>query len=112
MSMTITLTDDLVGQLRMQAQGQRLSVEQWALTILGHAAEHPDELRSWANLNRRRFDLIQKRYSTGLDRTEENELRELQDSVAKLLEPADRRMLDALKPHQHLARQISGSSDD
>ena len=44
MSMTITLTDDLVGQLRMQAQTQQLSVEQWALTILGHAAEHPGEL--------------------------------------------------------------------
>ena len=45
MSMTITLTDDLAGQLRMQAQTRQLSVEQWALTILGHAAENPDELR-------------------------------------------------------------------
>ena len=112
MSMTITLTDDLAGQLRMQAQTRQLSVEQWALTILGHAAENPDELRSWANLNRRRFDLIQKRYSTGLDRAEEVELKQLQDSVAKLLEPADRRMLDALKPYRQLARQIAGSSDD
>ena len=112
MSMTITLTDDLVGQLRMQAQPQQISVEQWALTILGHAAEHPDELRSWANLNRRRFDLIQKRYSTGLDGTEENELNELQDSVAKLLEPSDRRMLNNLNRYQQLAQQISGSSDD
>lgn len=102
MSMTITLTDDLVGQLQMQAQTQQLNVEQWVLTILGHAAEHPDELRSWASLNRRRFDLIQKRYSTGLDPTEENELRELQDSVAKLLEPADRRMLGTLKRYQLL----------
>jgi hypothetical protein len=112
MSMTITLTDDLAGQLRMQAQTRQLSVEQWALTILGHAAENPDELRSWANLHRRRFDLIQKRYSTGLDRAEEVELKQLQDSVAKVLEPADRRMLDALQPYQQLARQIAGSSDD
>ena len=112
MAMTITLTDDLVGQLQVQAQSQQLSVEQWALTILGHAAEHPDELGSWANLNRRRFDLIQKRYSTGLDGTEANELRELQDAVAKLLEPADRRMLDMLRPYQQMAQQISVSSND
>jgi hypothetical protein len=65
MSMTITLNDDLVGQLRRQAQTRRVSVEQWALTILGHAAENPEEMRSWANLNQRRFDLIQKRYPTG-----------------------------------------------
>ena len=44
MSITITLTDDLVGQLRMPAQAQQLSVEQWALTSLGYAAEHPDKL--------------------------------------------------------------------
>jgi hypothetical protein len=112
MSVTITLNDDLVGPLRKQAQTRRVSVEQWALTILGHAVENPDELRSWANLNQRRFDLIQKRYSGGLDRAEEIELQELQDSVAKLLEPADRRMLDALKPYQRLAQQIAGSSDD
>lgn len=35
MSMTITLTEDLAGRLRVQAQTQQLSVEQWALTILG-----------------------------------------------------------------------------
>ena len=112
MSMTITLTDDLVGRLRMQAQPRQISVEQWALTILGHAAEHPDELQNWANLNRRRFDLIRKRYSTGLDQAEEDELRQLQESVAEVLEPADRRMIDMLKPYQELAQQLSGPSDD
>ena len=44
MPLTIALTDDLVGRLRMQAQTQELSVEQRVLTTLGHAAEHPDEL--------------------------------------------------------------------
>jgi hypothetical protein len=44
MPLTIALTDDLVGRLRMQAQTQELNVEQGALTTLGHAAEHPDEL--------------------------------------------------------------------
>ena len=112
MSMTITLTEDLAGRLRVQAQTQQLSVEQWALTILGHAAEHPDELRSWAQLNRRRFDLIQKRYSAGLEPAEEEELKRLQDSVAELLDPADRQMLGVLKPYQQLAQQILRTSDD
>ncbi len=111
MSLTITVNDDLANRLEAQARMQRRSVEEWALTILGHAVENPDELSSWSRLNQRRFELIQKRYSTGLDESEEQEFARLQDSVAALLEPYDRQMVEMLRPYEGLAEQFSGTKD-
>lgn len=112
MSLTITLNDDLAKRLGAQAQAQQKSVEDWALTILGHAVENPDELLNWSRLNQRRFELIQKRYSEGLDESEEQEFARLQDSVARLLEPHDRQMIEMLKPYEDLTGPLSGVADE
>ena len=111
MSLTITVNDDLASRLEAKAQAHQRSVEEWALTILGHAVENPDELLNWSRLNQRRFELIQKRYSVGLDESEEQEFVELQDSVAKLLEPHDRQMIEMLKPYEEAAYRLSGTKD-
>lgn len=111
MPVTITLSDDLAARLQMQAQSQRLSLEQWALTILGHAAELQQELQTWAALNQRRFALIRKQYTSGLNELEERELAELQTAAAKALEPWDREMIEKLEPYETLATQLSHSND-
>ena len=111
MPVTITLSDDLAARLQMQAQSQRLSLEQWALTILGHAAEHQQELQTWARLNQRRFALIRKQYTGSLSESEERELVELQAAVAKALEPWDREMIENLEPYEKLASQLSQAND-
>jgi predicted transcriptional regulator len=46
MPVTITLNDELAARLQSQAQARRLSLEQWALTILGHATDE----REWSEL--------------------------------------------------------------
>jgi hypothetical protein len=105
MTLTITVSDELAQKLEAQAGSQRKSVEDWVLTILGHAVENPDELPTWSNLNKRRFELIEKKYTVGLDKSEEQEFHRLQDAVAKLLEPHDRQMLDLLNSYQGHARR-------
>ncbi|MGH9847713.1 MAG: hypothetical protein ACREEM_54175 [Blastocatellia bacterium] len=88
------MNDNLATLLAAQAQVEQVSLEQWALSILGHAAEHPRELQTWTSLNQRRFALISKRYSAGLDQLEEREFAHLQETVARLLEPWDRAMIE------------------
>lgn len=111
MPVTITLNDNLAALLQMQALTQRVSLEQWALSILGQAAEHPRELQTWAALNQRRFALIDKKHSVGLDEAEERELAQLQAAVAGLLEPWDRALIEKLEPYETLAAQLSHSDD-
>jgi hypothetical protein len=111
MPVTITLNDELAGRLQSQAQARRLSLEQWALTILGHATEHPEELQTWVTLNHRRFALIRQRYTSGLNETDERELAELQSAVAKALEPWDRELTEKLAPYENLATQLSSAND-
>lgn len=111
MPVTITLNDELATRLHQQAQAQRLSLEQWALTLLGHATEHPQELQTWAMLNQRRFALIRQRYTTNLSEAEERELAALQATVAQTLEPWDRDLNQKLEPYETLAAQLSSAHD-
>jgi hypothetical protein len=111
MPVTITLNDELATRLHQQAQAQRLSLEQWALTVLGHATEHPQELQTWAALNQRRFALIRQRYTSGLSETDECELAALQATVAQMLEPWDRALSEKLAPYETLAAQLPSAND-
>jgi hypothetical protein len=95
MPVTITLSDELAARLHQQAQAQRLSLEQWALTVLGYATEHPQELQTWAALNQRRFALIRQRYTSGLSEANERELAALQATAAQTLEPWDRALSES-----------------
>ena len=110
MPVTITLNDDLAGRLHQQAQAQHLSLEQWALTVLGHATEHPQELQTLATINQRRFALIRQRYTGGLSEAEERELAALQATVAQTLEPWDRELNEKLEPYEALAAQLSSAN--
>ncbi len=97
MSITLTLNDELVQQLQMQARTRNLSIEQWALAILTNASERPDHPETWTDVNERRLALIRKRYAAGLNVPEKDELQTLQDHAAKVFEPADQRRLEHIK---------------
>ena len=110
MSVTIVLSDEMAARLRPQAQTQQLSIEQWALTILGQAGENPHEFEAWARLNRRRFALIRRRYTGGLNEAEERELAELQSAIAVALAPWDRELSELLAPFESPAAQASSDN--
>ena len=109
MPLTITVNDELATLLQAQALRQRVPVEEWSLSILGYAATHPHETQGWVALNRRRFALISKQFSVGLDETEQHELAQLQDRVAQLLEPWDRKLIEKLAPYEALVERLSAN---
>ncbi len=112
MSLTITLNDDLVERLECQAETQRVPVDKWALMILAQAADRPQEFEAWGRVNRRRYDLISKQYTAGLDESEKEELERLQNTVDILLEPWDQQLLDHLQPYEALIDRLSRYSHE
>ena len=112
MSVTITLADDLADRLRAQALARELPVQQWALMILTQAIERPDDGVPWKELNRRRLELIHRKYHGGLAEAEEGELVALQALADKHLEALDRPRLEWLAPHEELANRIAQCSHE
>jgi hypothetical protein len=111
MSVTITLNDDLVLRLQAQAQARRLSLEQWALTVLDQATAGSQELQTWSALNRRRAELIRRRYTGGLSEAEDRELAELQAAVDRALEPWDQELSKRLALYETQTEQLSHIDD-
>jgi hypothetical protein len=109
MPVTITLNDKLA--VRLQAQARRLSLEQWALTVLDQATAGSQELQTCAALNRRRAELIRQRYTGGLSEAEERELAELEAAVDRTLEPWDRELGRRLTIYEAQAERLSHPDD-
>ncbi len=97
--------------MRLQAQAHHLSLEQWALTALDQATAGSQELQTWAALNRRRAELIRRRYTGGLSEAEERELAELQAAVDRTLEPWDRELSRRLALYEAKAAQLSRADE-
>ena len=112
MPLTITLDDELAGRLQSQARARTVSAEQWALMILAQAIEHSDDEPSWKQLNRRRLELIHRKYHGGLDEAQESELTALQAVADKHLESLDRPRLDWLRPYEALADNVARQSHE
>ncbi len=89
MPLTITVTDPLAVKLQCEAATRKISVEQFALQVLGQAVQ-TDE---WAIANRRRLALIRQQFADGLTAAETAELQELQDRADRHLESLDSQML-------------------
>ena len=64
MSVTITLDDNLVAQLQVQAEARNLSVEVLALQILSEAMANEDDA-AWQSCNQQRITLIRKQFVEG-----------------------------------------------
>jgi membrane carboxypeptidase/penicillin-binding protein PbpC len=107
MTITITLEGELAQRLQRQAEARRLSVQEWAILVLGQAPDRPAQAEAWRELNARRFELIRQRHQGGLTQAEEAELAELQDMADKWLEPVDRRRLEMLQPFEEMTHRLT-----
>src|SRR5215510_11775378 len=109
MSVTITLNDNLVAQLQVQAEACNLSVEALALHILEEAVTNGDNV-AWRVCNKRRIELIRKQFAEGLPPDEADELQQLQDMADQHVERFDERMLDDVKRLYSQAKRIVDAS--
>jgi hypothetical protein len=89
MPLTIIVTDPLALKLQSEAAGRKMSVEQFALEILGQAVPSDD----WVIANQRRVALIRQQFAGGLTAAEAAELQELQQRADRHLESLDSQML-------------------
>jgi hypothetical protein len=112
MSVTITLREELADGLARQAQGRRMSLEEWATRILETAVSDDGGKNAWLELNSRRLALISKEYETGLTDAEAAELAVLQDAAAKACEPEDWKLLGRLSACEEQADYPSARTHD
>ena len=105
MSSTLTLTDELVA--RLQRQAHQTPWQEWARMILAQASERPGEASSWTQLNRRRLELIQRKYHGGLEEAEARELTALQALADQELAALGRPRLEWLAPYEELAATVA-----
>ena len=111
MSVTITLDDNLVAQLQVQAEARNLSVEVLALQILSEAMANEDNA-AWQSCNQQRIALIRKQFAEGLSADEADELQQLQNMADAQVERFDKRMLDDVQRlYSKAKRIIDGASD-
>jgi hypothetical protein len=89
MSVTIIVKDPLARELQTVADLRKISVEQFAVEILGQAVQRHE----WPTANRRRLTLIRKQFAEGLTAPEATELQDLQRQAGQHLESLDSRML-------------------
>lgn len=97
MTLTISLPDPLVDQLRLRAEAERVSVDELASSVLAEAMQRPLASDKWGVQNRRRVALIRKRFTSGLSPAEEQELRALQELADQQVEALDQAMLSDVK---------------
>jgi hypothetical protein len=96
MTLTINLDQALAVQLRKKAAARQLSVEEFAVRLLGEAVGQLEEMERWEQQNQRRLGLIRKSATTQLSAQEETELDALQSVLDRRLEPMDDRLLAEL----------------
>jgi hypothetical protein len=108
MTITITVSGELAGELKTMAHAERVGVEELTVRILESAitalpvtqkpAAQESAAQEWAVQNRRRVALIDRRFSKGLNQAEQAELQRLQQEADRHVEELDARMLaDARK---------------
>jgi membrane-bound lytic murein transglycosylase MltF len=107
MSVTVVLDEELVGQLKPQAEAVQASVRDFAVRVLQDAMLRPAGSHAWNKLNARRLDLIALEYSQGLSAAEAQELEALQHVVSKASEPEDWRLLKLLGDREQRANPSS-----
>jgi len=96
MTLTINLDQAIAVKLRKKAAARQLSVEEFAVRLLGEAVEQLEETERWEQQNQRRVALMRKSATTQLSAKEETELDALQSVLDRRLEPMDDRLLAEL----------------
>ena len=107
MPLTITVKEPLARELQSAADLHKISVEQYALEVLGQAVQKQE----WPDTNRRRVALIRQQFAAGLTAAETAELQELQRQVDRQLESLDAAMLnDITHMEQAAAEALDGAT--
>jgi hypothetical protein len=106
MPLTITVTDPLAIKLQSEAVSRRISVEQFALEVLGQAVQSDE----WETANRRRLALIRSQFAGGLTAAEAAELQELQCRADRHLESLDSQMLCDVSEMEKAGAEILDAS--
>ncbi len=101
MTFTLNLDEMLADQLRKQAAARHLSLEAFAVHLLGEAVEQLETSEQWEPDNQRRVALIRQSATTPLSAAEEEELEALQVALDQRLESMDDRLLATLQRMQH-----------
>jgi hypothetical protein len=109
MTFTLNLDEMLVEQLRKQAAARRLSLEAFAVRLLGEAAEQLEASASWEADNQCRAALIRKSATIPLSADEETELEALQGALDQHLESIDDQLLANL---QHMQQAVDAVLPD
>jgi hypothetical protein len=105
-NLTISLDEPLAAQLQQEAAARRLSPEQFVHDLVGGALDKINEDKHWAEVNRRRGELIRKNRDVGLTAEEKLELAQLQAAVDQRLEPMDRQLLAGAEQLLQLAEGL------
>jgi len=111
MSVTITLENELADKLARQAEDHHVSLHEWAVRVLEEVVENGHDASAWSRLNARRLALISKEYTSGLTDSEQAELADLQDAVAKACEPRDRKLLEKLEAYKVSASRSTDQNE-
>ena len=101
MTFTLNLDEMLAEQLRKQAAARHLSLEAFAMRLLGEAVEKLAASESWEPDNQRRVALIRKSATTPLNAAEAAELEALQGALDQRLDSMDDQLLANLDRMQH-----------
>ena len=109
MMFTINVYDALADQLEKKASERQLSVEEFAVHLLGKAVEQLEEAERWEKQNVRRLDLIRRSAVTKLSTEEETELDILQSALDQQLEPMDDRLLNELDRMKRAVANLPGN---
>ena len=106
MSLTITVPDPLARRLQSRAQAENVPVDELASRILEHGMQRALEPAQWKTTNERRVALIEKRFTSGLTNSEQEELQRLQELADQQLEELDALMLKDVAHMEASAREI------
>ena len=111
MPVTIELNDALAAQLQSKAAARQLSLEEFALNLLGGAVGQIESADRWRSQNQRRLELIRTSCARALSAHEQVELQQLQDSLDLRLEPLDDCLLNRLQDWQSALDKLTGDAD-
>lgn len=110
MSLTITVSDPLAGQLITWAEVENVPVDQVASRLMERGMKPPLPPEQWDIFNKRRVALINK-VDNGLTNEEQLELQQLQALADRQAEEFDWSRLDHVVRMEAAARSILGRAE-
>ena len=107
MPVTIQLDDPWAIRLRVLASARGMSPQELGHDLLGEAIEKIETASGWLDRNRRRGELIDKKFhGGGLTTEEDKELDQLQAALEQQLAPLDQKRLEWLQKMEERVQKL------